>query len=346
MTDQKEASMETRTVLRIGIVGCGWHGRALAEAVSRCQSLRLVACADPDEAAASRAAAFAPDVSTHASAEAMLAERDVDAVVIATPHHLLAPVALTALGAGKHVLAEKPLALNDHEAAEVEQAVAQADACYMAGYSFRFLMGRHVRQLLDAGVAGDILGITSSISIGPLDTGWVAYPETGGGPLLYVGCHLVDWMLWFLDAEPVEVYAMAKRRTDTGADARSAFQIRFSNEALGQCFVTQSASTFFYEIDIHGTAGKISLRGRSFLQFEIEVSSHAVPTYHEPTIIRPAVGGDHIAMMLVPELEEFASAIQERRSPAITIANGRRVLRVLDAVRQSSRCHQPVELSG
>ncbi len=337
--------METQTVLRTGIVGCGRHGSALAEAIVRCESLRLVACADPDEAAASRAAAFAPDVSTHASVEALLAEREVDAVVIATPHHLLAPVALTALRAGKHVMAEKPLALNDHEATEVEQAVAQADVCYMAGYSFRFSMGRHVRQLLDAGVAGDILGITSSISVGPLNNDWIAYPETGGGPLLFVGCHLVDWILWFLDAEPVEVYAMVQTRADTGADARSAFQIRFNNEALAQCFVTQSASTFFYEIDIHGSAGKISLRGRNFLQFEIEVSSHAVPTYSEPTIICPAIRGDNIAMMLVPELEEFAAAIQERRAPAITIADGRRVLRVLDAARQSSRCHQPVLLS-
>lgn len=52
----------------------------------------------------------------------------------------------------------------------------------------------------------------------------------------------------------------------------------------------------------------------------------------------------HVAMMLVPELEEFARAIQENRSPAITIGDGRRVLRILDAVIQSDRCKQPVRL--
>jgi predicted dehydrogenase len=326
------------------MVGCGRQGTALAEAVVRCESLRLIACADPDEVAAGHVAALSHEATTHASVEALLAERDVDAIVIATPHHLLAPVALAALREGKHVLAEKPLALNEHEAAELEAAVAQAGVCYMAGYSFRFSMGRHVRQLLDAGVAGDILAITSSISVGPLDDGWIAYPETGGGPLLYVGCHLVDWILWFLNEEPVEVYTMVQTRHDTGADAKSVFQIRFANEALAQCMVAQGASTFFYEIDIHGSAGKISLRGRSFLQFEIEVSSRAVPTYSEPTIVRPTVQRDNVAMMLVPELEEFASAVQERRPPMITIADGRRVLWVLDAVMKSGRSHQPVLL--
>jgi phthalate 4,5-cis-dihydrodiol dehydrogenase len=338
--------MESRTALRIGMVGCGWQGRALAEAVVRCESVRLIACADPDEAAACGVAALSSEVSTHASVEALLAERDVDAIVIATPHHLLAPVALAALREGKHVMAEKPLALNEHEAAEIEEAVAHAGVCYMAGYSFRFSMGRYVRELLDAGVAGEILAITSSISVGPLNDGWIAYPETGGGPLLFIGSHLVDCILWFLDQEPIEVQAMVQKRDDTGADARSVFQITFANEALAQCLVAQGASTFFYEIDIHGSAGKISLRGRNFLQFEIEVSSRSVPTYGEPAAIRPAVRRDNIGMMLVPELEEFASAIRERRAPLITIADGRRVLRVLDAVMKSGRSNQPVRLSG
>jgi predicted dehydrogenase len=304
-----------------------------------------VACADPDEGAAGRVAALSSDVSTHASVEALLAEREVDAIVIATPHHLLAPVALAALREGKHVMAEKPLALNEHEAAEIEQAVAQAGVCYMAGYSFRFSMGRHVRELLDAGVVGEILAITSSISVGALDDGWIAYPETGGGPLLYVGCHLVDWILWFLNEKPVEVYAMVQKREDTGADTRSVFQIRFANGALAQCLVAQGASTFFYEIDIHGSTGKISLRGRNFLQFEIEASSRAVATYSEPTTIHPTVQHDNVAMMLVPELEEFRSAIQERRAPLITIEDGRHVLRVLDAVMKSGRTNQPVLLT-
>jgi predicted dehydrogenase len=307
--------------------------------------LQLVACADPDEAAASRAAALAPDVSTHASIEAMLAECDVDAIIIATPHILLAPVALTALRAGKHVMAEKPIALNAREAAEVEQAAKQAGVCYMAGYSFRFSMARYVHDLLTAGVAGEIQAITSNIGLGPMNSDWQAYLETGGGPLLYVGCHMVDLILWFLNDAPLAVYADMERRDDTGADNTTAFQIRFLSGALAQCLVTQAASTLYNELDIHGSAGKITLRGRNFLQFEIEVSSSVVAAYAEPTIIRPSIRRDNITMMLVPELEEFARAIRESRPPSITATDGRRVLSVLDAVFESGRTGQPVRLS-
>ena len=88
------------------------------------------------------------------------------------------------------------------------------------------------------------------------------------------------------------------------------------------------------------------MRGRNFLQFEIEVSSSAVAAYGEPTIIRPLVQRDNITMMLVPELQEFAASIMEKRSPSVTVADGRRVLRVLDAVIKSGRSLQPVALSG
>jgi predicted dehydrogenase len=336
--------MSDREKIRVGLVGCGWHGGALAQAIARSQSLLLAACADPDAAAASRAAANAADVSTHASVEALLAESEVDAIVIATPHHLLAPVALAAIRAGKHVMAEKPIALSEREAAEVAAEVARAGVSYMSGYSFRFSMGRYVHDLVVHGAAGEIRGITGAIGTGRMDDGWIAYPETGGGPLLYVGCHLVDLALWLLGDDPVEVFAHVQRRADTGADDTTTLQIRFAKGALAQFLVTQAASTFFYELGIHGGAGTIELRGRNFLQFEVEVSSTVLPAYAELTVIRPSVRRDNITMMLVPELEEFAAAVYERRQPAITVADGRQVLRILDAVTESGRVGRPIAL--
>ncbi len=67
--------------------------------------------------------------------------------------------------------------------------------------------------------------------------------------------------------------------------------------------------------------------------------------YSAPTIIRPVVRHDNIQMMLLPELEEFASAIKEKRSPLITAVDGRRVLKVLDAVIASGKSHLPVALT-
>jgi hypothetical protein len=66
----------------------------------------------------------------------------VDAVMIATPHHVLKESALAAIGQGKHVLAEKPIAVSEREATTLEEAAAQAGICYMAGYSLRFFDGQ------------------------------------------------------------------------------------------------------------------------------------------------------------------------------------------------------------
>jgi predicted dehydrogenase len=330
--------------LHVGLVGCGNHGGALAQAIVRTDALRLVACADPDERAVGRAAALAGDVAAHASLDALLATAAVDAVIIATPHHLLAPLALASIRAGKHTFVEKPLALNEAEAKEIEFAAASADVTCMAGYSFRFSMASYVHDLLAQGVVGEIQAISGAIGHGPMDRGWQASPETGGGPLLYVGCHLIDLLLWFVGDEPVRVFADVRRRSDTGTDATSAIQLGFDTGVVAQLLVTQAAPSFFYELHIVGRAGSITLRGRNFLQFEIEVLSNAVRAYREPTIIRPQIRRDNISMMLVPELEEFAAAVQEQRPPSITASDGRRVLRVLDAVAESGRSGQAVAL--
>jgi phthalate 4,5-cis-dihydrodiol dehydrogenase len=330
--------------LRIGIVGCGNQGGALAAAVTRIPGLRLAACADPDQAAASRVAALTPGASTHPSTEALLDESEVDAILIATPHHILAPAALAALAAGKHVMAEKPIALNEREAGEIEAAAQRVGTCYMAGYSFRYSMAKHVHDLLAAGVVGEIQALTGAIGFPPQTAGWTAFPESGGGPLLYVGSHLVDLFLWCAADEPVEVYGEVRRRADTGADDTTAFQIHFRRGAAAQGLATQAAPAFYYALDIHGRDGRINLRGWNFLQFEIEVISRAVVAYTQPTVIKPSVWRDSIQSMFVPELEAFVQAVREAKPAPITAGDGRRVLKVLDAVAESGRTRHPVAL--
>lgn len=338
--------MEQPEALRVGMVGCGNHGGALAQAVVRSDALRLVACADPDAAAVRRVAGFSDGASTHESLEALLEASDVDAVLIATPHDLLAPLALSAIRAGKHVLIEKPMALDESQAKEVEFAAASAGVTCMVGYSFRYGMARYVQELLSQGVVGDLSVIIGAIGTPPMDTGWIAEPQSGGGPLLFVGCHLIDLALWFTGEEPASVWANVRYRPDTGADDTSAVHLEFSNDRMMQFCITQSGAGFFYDLHLIGHEGSIALRGRNYVQFDIEVQSTALTAYREPTIIRPAMQHDHITTTLMPEVAEFADAIEHRRAPAITASDGRRVLRVLDAVVASGRSHQAVAMDA
>src|SRR6266700_4092909 len=193
--------MDSSGKLRTGLVGCGSQGSSLAQAIVRSSSLELAACADPDETAASRAAALAANVSTHTSVESLLAEREVDVIVVATPHHLLAPIALTG-----------------HEATEIETQAEKAGVCFKAGYSFRYAAGKYIHEMLTQGLVGTIRGMSGSISLGPMDSGWSSRPETGGGPLYFVGSHLIDFFCWLSSDTATEVYDNIGWRSDTGAD--------------------------------------------------------------------------------------------------------------------------------
>jgi predicted dehydrogenase len=270
----------------------------------------------------------------------LLGAADVDAVLIATPHEDLAPLALSAIRAGKHLLIEKPMAMNESQAKEVEFAAASAGVTCMVGYSFRFGMAHWVYDLLAEGAVGDLVAITGSIGTATLDSGWLATVSSGGGPLLYLGCHLIDLALWFVGEEPESVWANIHSRADTGVDDTSAIQLEFSHGRFAHFVVTQSAANFFYDLRIIGRSGSIVLRGHDFVQFEIEVRSGAMAAYREPSVIRPTTHPDHIATMFMPELADFADAIAHGRSPGVTASDGRRVLRVLDAVKESARRRQ------
>ncbi len=336
--------MDSQDLVRVGIVGCGYQGRLLAEAIAGTSRLQVVACADPVKDAAAEVAALAGHSKVYASVYELLDKSEVDAVFIATPHHVLCEIALAAIGAGKHVLAEKPIAINEQEAARIEEAAAQAGICYMSGYSLRsFVAQKQVSELLAAGAAGEIQAVTAGIGTGPLGD-WFGRAEMGGGALLYLGSHLVDEILWFVKDEPVQVYADVRHRPDNGTDDTSAFQIRFAGGAVAQCLVTQAVEGWFDFVNIYGREGCIGLRSSNWLRYQISVSSTALPAYAEPTMICPRLTGDPIMMMLVPEVEEFAVAIQENRQPAITAADGRQVLKVLDAVVESGQTGKSVRL--
>lgn len=163
--------------------------------------------------------------------------------------------------------------------------------------------------------------------------------------MLYLGSHLVDEILWFINDDPVEIYADVRVCSDSGVDETCAFQIRFARGAVAHCLVTQTADSWFDFLNIYGRAGHIGLASSNWLRYEISVSSEAIPAYAQPAVIRPRLSGDPIMMMLIPELEEFSAALQDERQPAITVADGRQVLKVLDAVLESGRMGRPARLN-
>jgi predicted dehydrogenase len=120
--------------------------------------------------------------------------------------------------------------------------------------------------------------------------------------------------------------------------------MQLSNGVVAQMLVSQTQAAFSYDLRLQGTRGDVGLRGRNLFQAELELFSTASDACREPATIRPILRGDAVTTMLVPELDEFAHSILESRPPAITPADGRRVLQLLDAVVESARVARPVTI--
>lgn len=337
--------MENQTRFRVGIVGCGYQGGIMVQTIKESDAWQVTACADPDKDAATRVADIIGNVPLYASVDEMLQYSEVDAVIVATSHDALCECFLKAIRAGRHVLTEKPIGMNEKEAAQLEEAVTRSNICFTAGYSFRYIAAwQKVHELLLAGAVGEIHTITGSISLGPMSDGWKANPETGGGPLLYVGSHLVDQILWYLGDDPIEVSAHIQYRVDTRADETTAFLIRFAKGTVVQGMVSQASARFINNLDIYGRQGFISLRGGGF-NYTVEVTSKVLQAYSQPTSIQFPQVPDLRILMHRPQLDEFALAIREQRQPSCTVTDALRVLKVLDAFVRSDREGHPVRFS-
>jgi predicted dehydrogenase len=147
----------------------------------------------------------------YSTSQALLESPDIDAVYIAVPNAYHAPIALQALSAGKHVILDKPFALNLQQAKEVADMAQQQDRVFMLGMNQRFVPGSQViKNLISSGALGELYHAKACwlrrTGIPRLGTWFGNKALAGGGSLLDIGVHLLDLALYMLDNfEPVGV---------------------------------------------------------------------------------------------------------------------------------------------
>ncbi|MCW5875905.1 MAG: bi-domain-containing oxidoreductase [Anaerolineales bacterium] len=219
----------------LGVLGAGNFARqTLLPAIKGLGGLELVGIASPGgRAAADLARRHGFRYATSDPAE-VLADKQVDALVVLTRHHLHAGQALAGLKAGKHVFCEKPLALTEAELTRIGRALAQNNAPLLTvGFNRRFAP-------LATEMAGFLAGRSAPlaahfrVNAGPLPTGhWLADPAQGGGRLLGEGCHFIDFLIFLVGQAPVAVSAAALG--EPGGDAQDNVQVtlRFADGSLG-----------------------------------------------------------------------------------------------------------------
>jgi predicted dehydrogenase len=207
---RKSSATKTETV-GVGIIGAGGIARAAhIPGYKKLSNAKIVAVSDPVQAARESVAQEFDIQYSYADFHEMLGRDDIQAVSVTTPNFLHAEATIAALEAGKHVLCEKPLAMNAQEGEAMVKAAQKANRKLMCGYNMRFSPQLQcLKRFADAGAFGDIYYARVQALRRRGIPGWGMFinkEKNGGGPLIDIGVHMLDATLHVLGfPRPVSV---------------------------------------------------------------------------------------------------------------------------------------------
>ena len=192
-----------------GVLGAGFiANRAMIPAIQQGVNARVLALASRDEQRGRETAHHYSIERVYRDYEALLADPDVQVIYIALPNHLHREWAIHAAHAGKHVLCEKPLALNTAEADEIISTCHSHKVLLMEAVMYRFHPRMQaLKAIIAAGEAGELRFIHVAFSF-PFDApgNYRAFPQFGGGALLDIGSYCVNAARWLIGSEPIAIH--------------------------------------------------------------------------------------------------------------------------------------------
>ena len=245
-------------MINAGIVGMGRWGRTLVESVSTgSDAIRFIAGATGTP---SKVADYArrAGLRLHESLDNLLADDDLDAVVLATPHTLHFRQILAAANAGKHVYCEKPFCLSADQAAEALQALAANGLKVAVGHDRRFYPNTvELKRMIDAGELGRMVQIEGNFSanLAPAAGTWRASrEESPAGGMTSLGIHVVDAFIHLFGR--IEHVRAVSRRVALPFDVDDATVVimEFEGGRLG-CLGTVASTPSHWQIRAFGSGG-------------------------------------------------------------------------------------------
>ncbi len=194
-----------RTV-RIGIIGCGGiaNGKHMPS-LQKLKNVEMVAFCDIVEAKAQKAALKfgTPDAKVYTDYKQLLEDETIEVVHVLTPNRSHSFITVDALEAGKHVMCEKPMAINSEEAKKMLDAAERTGKKLSIGYQTRNRPDAvYLKKLVQDGTFGDIYYAKATALRRRAVPTWGVFLneyEQGGGPLIDIGTHALDLTLWMLD---------------------------------------------------------------------------------------------------------------------------------------------------
>lgn len=348
--------------VKIGIIGCGAIGSVHADAYAKVSDAEVTALFDilPDKL---RKKAEQHNVSkTYTSYQELLADPEIDAVSICVPNNMHAPMAIDAFRAGKHVMLEKPMALNAEQGEAILAARDAAGKKLQMGMVWRQLPEAEIiRQAVADKTFGDIYQIRVKLirrrGIPGLGGWFTTKAQSGGGGLIDIAVHFFDLSMWISDFwNPTRV--SAKTYSKFGSPIN---EYHYVDMWAGPPKIDGT-----FDVDDYA-AGFIRFGEKATLSFEVAWACNAEDeTYIEllgtkggakvgtnRTIIRSEVAGriadtelfyDRKRDRFAAEMKKFVDAVQGKGEVAATGEQGVILMRMLDAIYKSSELNQEVAI--
>ncbi|MCS7234341.1 MAG: Gfo/Idh/MocA family oxidoreductase [Synergistetes bacterium] len=329
--------------VKIGIIGCGRIAKAHANAIKDLSSeVEAVAVADKVEAKAREMASVVGASYWTSDYKKLLEMPDVEAVIIALPHHLHYRVTLDALEAQKDVLLEKPMALKYIEAQEMVEKAEKLNRILMIGQSRRFCEAcKILKREIDT--IGPLIRIVINFLVyfPEPPTDWWKSPEEAGDLITYLqASHSIDLILWLIGKPPEKIFAQGASRNPKKINIQDEEDIflRFPGDIFGSVHLSLNTKPPVHEYIIVGEKGSFHLQ-------EYQIPGEFRFGYRLLRNGEILIDGEQIPTNYTLQLREFLDAVKYRREP---LASGREILpsvKVLELVSLSSRLGKAIEFT-
>ncbi|GCF07823.1 aldo/keto reductase [Dictyobacter arantiisoli] len=334
-----------------GIIGTGRIAGIFANGLTKSQTGKLVAVGSRTQEAADRFGATWNVAHCYHSYEDLLADDEVQAVYISTPHPMHAEWAIKAAEAGKHILCEKPIALNHAGAMAVIEAAQRNDVFLMEAFMYRsHPQIARLTELLQTGTIGDVQLIQASFAFrsGFNPESRLLQNALGGGGILDVGCYCTSMARLVAGiavgkpfADPIQVTATGHIGAETGVDEYTVASLAFPGAILAQ-LLTGVRLNAENHVRIYGSEGSITLttpwNPPAGQATQIVVQRADQTEIEQITIECP----DDLYSL---EADTVAAHIQERQSPTVswedTLGNMRTLDQWREAIGLSYNAEQP-----
>jgi 1,5-anhydro-D-fructose reductase (1,5-anhydro-D-mannitol-forming) len=333
------------TAVGWGLIGASTIAREWVIGAIRAQAGNEVVAVMSTDATRAQQYAQANRIATsYTSVAALLADPQVNAVYISTTNELHKEQTIAAAAAGKHVLCEKPLALNLADARAMVDACTKAGVVMATNHHLRnAATHRKMRELLQSGAIGKPLfaRVFHAGFLPPHLQGWrLNKPAAGGGVILDITVHDADTLRFLLAAEPVEAVAMSQQANLASGELEDGAMsvLRFSNDVLVQLHDAFTVKFAGNGLEIHGTDGSIVARD---VMTQRPVGQ---------VFVRDAGGEREIAVehedLYARGLAAFNAAVRGEGQPSATGEDGVRSLATALAVLESARTGRRVALAS